>query len=163
MTNRFRRTDNAPYLAGLRLHGRRVVVVGAGAVAERRIPLLVEAGARVRVIAPHASALIQRWADGGHLELIQRDFASGDLAEAWYVLAATNAPEVNASAAAEAERGRTFCVRADDAYGSSAWTPATAEVDGVLVGVLAGGDPRRAVRIRSLLVETLTRLTRRAA
>ncbi|MYW03315.1 NAD(P)-dependent oxidoreductase, partial [Streptomyces sp. SID3343] len=43
------------YPAGLRLEGRRVVVVGAGTVAQRRLPALLDAGADVLVVAPEAT------------------------------------------------------------------------------------------------------------
>jgi uroporphyrin-III C-methyltransferase/precorrin-2 dehydrogenase/sirohydrochlorin ferrochelatase len=102
-------------------------------------------------------------AQRGLLEWADRRYRPGDLAGAWYVLAATDVPEVNAQAAAEAEQQQTFCVRADDARDATAWTPATAEVDGVLVGVLAGRNPRRSAAVRDLIVQLLSRIARRAA
>jgi uroporphyrin-III C-methyltransferase/precorrin-2 dehydrogenase/sirohydrochlorin ferrochelatase len=48
-----------------------------------------------------------------------------------------------------ADRARTWCVRADDASASAAWTPAVARTaDGVLVAVSGGGDPGRSRAIR---------------
>jgi len=155
--------DVPTYLAGLRLRGRRVVVLGGGRVARRRLPALVDAGAEVLVIAPEVAPAVARMAQRGVLEWAERTYLRGDLAGAWYVLAATDVPEVNAQAAREAEQQQTFCVRADDARDATAWTPATAEVDGVLVGVLAGRNPRRAAAVRDLLVELLSRIARRAA
>lgn len=140
-----------------------MVVLGAGAVAERRLPLLLHAGAIVTVISPAARPAVVESAQRGELHLERRAYQTGDLAGAWYVLAATNDPVANAAASAEAEEAQIFCVRADDASASSAWTPATAEVDGITIGVLAGRDPRRAVAVRELLVEALRRMARRAA
>ena len=54
--------------------------------------------------------------------------------------------------AAAAEARHTFCVRADRADQGSAWTPATATIDGLSVAVLAGGDPRRSRAVRDQLV-----------
>ena len=102
-------------------------------------------------------------AQRGVLQWAERTYRPGDLVGAWYVLAATDVPEVNARAASEAEQQQTFCVRADDAREATAWTPATAEVDGVLVGVLAGRHPRRAAAVRDLLVDVLSRIAHRAA
>jgi uroporphyrin-III C-methyltransferase / precorrin-2 dehydrogenase / sirohydrochlorin ferrochelatase len=62
---------------------------------------------------------------------------------------------VNAAVAREAERLRVFCVRADDAPAGSAVTPAVGEHDGVSVGVLSGGRPRRSAAVRTALVEAL--------
>lgn len=155
--------DVSAYLAGLRLVGRRVVVVGAGAVAERRLGLLLAAGADVTVVAPGARPAIVRAARRGELGWIARPYESGDLGPAWYVLAATDSAVVNALVARDAEAERIFCVRADDAREATAWTPATAEIDGVTIGVLARRDPRRSVQVRDSLVHLLRQLTRRAA
>jgi uroporphyrin-III C-methyltransferase/precorrin-2 dehydrogenase/sirohydrochlorin ferrochelatase len=148
------------YLAGLRLHGRRVVVVGAGRVAERRLERLLGAGAEVMVIAPRASERISTLADQERLRWIQRAYAAGDLEGAWYVLAATDDRECNDRISAEAERQRIFCVRSDDRTLATAWTPAAADLEGVQIGVLAGGDPHRSRRIRDLLLRALTKIIR---
>jgi siroheme synthase-like protein len=153
----------APYLTGLRLTGRPVVVVGGGRVATRRVPRLLEAGARVRVVAPEVTPWLARAAAADELVWVRRPYSPGDLADAWYVLAATDDPHTNRAVSAEAEDRRVFCVRADRADEATAWTPATGEVDGVQVAVLAGRRPREAVRVRDLLVGVLTRLRRRAA
>lgn len=118
------------YLVGLLLAGRRVVVVGAGRVAARRVPRLVEAGAVVEVIAPAVRPDLQALADSGALTLRTRRYRAGDLAGAWYALALTDAAEVNAAVVAEAEAGHTFCVRADRADEGSAWTPASGHAEG---------------------------------
>ena len=149
-----------PYLAGLRLAGRQVVVIGAGTVASRRLPMLIESGAEITVIAPEATPEIARMALRGQLEWQQRPYRTGDLAGAWYVLVATDDSAANAAASLEAEELRTFCVRADHAAAATAWTPATAELDGLVVGVLAGGEPRRAAQTRDLIMDVLRRVAR---
>lgn len=148
-------TEN-PYLVGLRLAGRKVVVVGAGSVAQRRLPLLVASGAKVTVIARYATPAVE---DLGKREpgitLVLRDYRDGDLADTWYAVAATNAPEVNAAVVAEAERRQIFCVRADLAIEGTAVTPATFSYAGLSVGVLAGGEHQRSAAIRSAIREAL--------
>lgn len=144
-------TDNA-YLVGLRLAGKKVVMVGGGSVAQRRLPLLVATGADVHVIARAATPAVEAM-EGITLSL--RDFTVGDLDGAWYALAATDDPEVNAAVVAEAERRRIFCVRADIAREGTAVTPATFDHDGLSVGVLAGGEHRRSAAIRSAIHEAL--------
>ena len=144
-----------PYLVGLDLTGRRVVVVGAGTVAQRRLPRLIAAGADVLLIAPEATPAVEAMAGAGELRWEVRGYADGDLEAAWYALACTSSPAVNAAVAAEARRRRLFCVRADDATGGSAVTAATAEHDGLLIGVLAGRRPRRSAAVRDALLEAL--------
>ena len=144
-----------PYLVGLDLAGRRVVVVGGGTVAQRRITGLLAAGADVLVVAPQATPAVEGMATAGELVWAERAFADADLDGAWYAVACTDAPEVNAAVAAGAERRRVFCVRADDAAGGSAVTPAVGRHDGLTVGVLAGRAPRRSAAVRTALVEAL--------
>ncbi|HEY0815745.1 MAG TPA: uroporphyrinogen-III C-methyltransferase [Pseudonocardia sp.] len=142
-----------PYLVGLDLAGRRVVVVGGGAVAQRRLTGLLAAGADVEVIAPHVTPAVEGMAH--ELRWTARRYRDGDLDDAWYVVACTDDPAVNAAVAAEAQRARVFCVRADDAPAGSAVTPAVGRHDGLTVGVLAGRRPRRSAAVRTALVEAL--------
>ena len=90
------RTGSPAYLAGLLLRGRRVVVVGGGNVARRRVPKLLDAGARVDLIAPAVDPLLGSLADSGALVWHARAFTASDLDGSWYVLAATDSAEVNA-------------------------------------------------------------------
>jgi uroporphyrin-III C-methyltransferase / precorrin-2 dehydrogenase / sirohydrochlorin ferrochelatase len=143
------------YLVGLDLAGRRVLVVGAGAVAARRLPRLVAAGAEVLVVSPTATPAVEAMASAGQLRWLRRRYADGDVDGAWYVLACTSDPETNAAVAAEAVRRRVFCVRADDATGGTAVTPATGDYEGLLVGVLAGRRPRHSAAVRDALIEAL--------
>ncbi|HTI76592.1 MAG TPA: uroporphyrinogen-III C-methyltransferase [Mycobacterium sp.] len=144
-------TENA-YLVGLRLTGKKVVVVGGGTVAQRRLPLLVANGADVHVITRSATPAVEGFSG---ITLTLREFRDGDLDGAWYVIAATDDPDVNAAVVAEAERRRIFCVRADVARDGTAVTPASFEYEGLSVGVLAGGEHRRSAAIRSAIHEAL--------
>ncbi|MCU1667005.1 MAG: uroporphyrin-III C-methyltransferase [Pseudonocardia sp.] len=144
-----------PYLVGLDLAGRRVVVVGGGTVAQRRIAGLLAAGADVEVVAPEATTAVEGMATAQELRWTARGYADGDLEGAWYAVACTDDAGVNAAVAAEAERRHVFCVRADDAPAGSAVTPAVGRHDGLTVGVLAGRRPRRSAAVRTALVEAL--------
>lgn len=143
------------YLTGLDLAGRRVVVVGGGTVAQRRLPRLVSAGALVEVISPHVTPAVQGMADGGEITWHARPYADGDLDGAWYAVTCTNDTDVNERVAAEALRRRVFCVRSDSGARGTAVTPATGDHDGLLVGVLAGGQPRRSAAVRDGLLDAL--------
>ncbi|WP_329180640.1 uroporphyrinogen-III C-methyltransferase [Streptomyces sp. NBC_01477] len=150
------RKDDAPaYPVGLRLAGRRVVVIGGGQVAQRRLPALVAAGADIVVVSPSATASVEAMADAGELRWERRGYRTGDLAEAWYALVATTDPAANAAASAEAAERRVWCVRSDDADAATAWTPATGRTEGVTVAVLTGRDPRRSAAVRDAVIEGL--------
>ena len=56
----------------LLVRGRRVVVVGAGRIAARKIDPLLEAGAQVEVVAPAVGAEVRAWAEAGRLVLHER-------------------------------------------------------------------------------------------
>ncbi|NHD17191.1 MULTISPECIES: uroporphyrinogen-III C-methyltransferase [Actinopolyspora] len=143
------------YFAGLDLQDKRVVVVGAGTVAQRRIPRLLKAGARIEVVSPEATPAVEGMAESGELVWHRRPYDSGDLDGAWYAVACTSDSEVNARVVAEAEQDRVFCVRADDAARGTAVTPAVAEHNGLLLGVLGGGDHRRSAVVKEALSEAL--------
>jgi uroporphyrin-III C-methyltransferase/precorrin-2 dehydrogenase/sirohydrochlorin ferrochelatase len=145
--------DLPPYPVGLRLGGRRVVVVGGGHVAQRRVPALVAAGADVVVVSPVVTPALEGMA--GEVTLVQRRFEDADLEDAWYVVAATDDPEVNARVLAGAEARRTFCVRADDASEASAWTAASGRHGRMTVAVLGNREPRQSAALRDDILEAL--------
>jgi len=153
-----------PYLAGLDLTGRRVVVIGGGSVAARRLPPLLDVGARIDLIAPDVTAAIEGMAGTGELTWHRRGYRDGDLDGAWYVLALTDQSQVNAEVAAEAERVRVFCVRADRGAGGTASTPASGQWRGLRVAVASeaigpasehGADPIRAAVVRDGVLDWL--------
>ncbi|MER7407039.1 uroporphyrinogen-III C-methyltransferase [Streptomyces sp. NPDC000070] len=151
--------EHPAYPVGLRLTGRRVVVLGGGQVAQRRLPALIAAGADIVLVSPGVTPSVQAMADAGEITWHQRPYEEGDLADAWYALIATGDTEANTRASAEAERHRVWCVRSDDADEATAWTPATGHSEGVTVAVLTtdarGRDPRHTAAIRDAVVEGL--------
>ena len=146
-------SENA-YLVGLRLAGKKVVMIGGGTVAQRRVPVLISHGADVHVIARAATPAVEALAEQQPgITLTIRDYRDGDLDGAWYAIAATDDPEVNAAVVAEAESRRIFCVRADAGRDGTAVTPASFDYEGLMVGVLAGGEHRRSAAVRSAIRE----------
>ena len=142
-----------PYLAGLVLTGRKVVVVGGGHVAQRRVSGLLGAGADVTVVSLDVTPALEGLQ--GELTLVLREFTETDLDGAWYVVAATDDPAVNARVVAAADARHTFCVRADDALGGTAWTPAVGHHGTVTVGVLGNREPRKSASLRDDIVSAL--------
>ena len=162
----------------LNLAGKRVVVVGGGAVATRRVCRLLADGAQVTVVAPQASDEVAGLARAGRLRWLARRYSPADLTSperAWLVHTATGVPHVDDAVAADADREHIWCVRADDAGRSAAWTPAVAAgapgtaADGITVAVTGDRDPRRALAVRDAVQAGLdtgvlpVRRTRRTA
>ncbi|WP_449063222.1 uroporphyrinogen-III C-methyltransferase [Planomonospora algeriensis] len=146
---------SSPYLLGLRLSGRRVLVVGGGRVAQRRVPALLDAGALVTIVSTSVTHALDDLIATGRVTWEARPYQVGDVDGAWLVHACTDDRAVNAAVAAEAEAKRIWCVRADDKDASAAWTPASGRVDEIGVAITAGGDPRRAAGIRDAVVGAL--------
>ena len=135
----------------LDLDGRRAVVVGGGPVAARRTSGLVQAGADVVLVAPWVCEDLHDLLDAGRISWVARDYQAGDLDGAWVVHTATGDPATDDLVAAHAEAARVWCIRADNASLSSAWTPAVARAGDVTVAVTAGADPRRSVTLRNAI------------
>ncbi|WP_457974014.1 uroporphyrinogen-III C-methyltransferase [Arthrobacter sp. D1-17] len=143
------------YPTALRLLGRPVLVVGGGPVATRRAKGLLDAGARVTVVAPVASAALSELADAGLLTWEPRTYRSEDVDGVWFVQTATGDSAADAQVSSDAEAQRVWCVNASDHEASAAWTPAVAVVDDVKIAVNAGGDPRRAMALRDAVATAL--------
>lgn len=150
-------TGSPAYLAGLLLTGRRVVVVGGGNVAARRLPRLLEAGADVLLVAPDVQPAVAELASSGMLRWRRARFSPQDLDGAWYVMAATDDDSTNRLVAQTCEARRVFCVRCDDAAAGSSWTPATEHVGDLTVGVLGRRNPRLSSRVRDAVVAEIRR------
>jgi uroporphyrin-III C-methyltransferase/precorrin-2 dehydrogenase/sirohydrochlorin ferrochelatase len=135
------------YPLHLDVTGRRVLVVGGGPVAVRRVRSLLAAGAAVEVVSPEVDAAMPE------IPLQRRPFRADDVDGAWLVHACSGV--VDAEVAAACEERRVWCVRADDAWQSRAWVPAVGRADDVVVSVTAGRDPRRATALRDAIALAL--------
>lgn len=144
--------DRTHYLAGLDLTDRKVVLVGGGSVAQRRLPNLLAAGAAVHVVAIDPTPAVESTPG---ITVVRRAYVDGDLDGAWYVMACTDDPVVNAQVVADAQARHTFCVRADDARYGTAVTPASGRHRDLQFGVLAGGDHRQSAALRATIGKAL--------
>ncbi len=144
-----------PYPVAVMLRGRRVLVVGGGHVAQRRVPGLIAAGADVLLVSPQVTPALEGLALGGEITWERRGFEPGDVEGAWYIVAATDQPDVNESVSVAAEAQRIFCVRSDDATKATAWTPATGRHEGLTLAVVANREPRRSAGMRDRILAGL--------
>lgn len=98
----------------VKLRGRLVVVVGGGNIAESKIPGLLDAGARIRIIAPQLKESLASFVRRGRIEWLPKEFAPGDLQGAFLVIAATSVPDVNSAVFSEADSLGILCNAVDD-------------------------------------------------
>jgi uroporphyrin-III C-methyltransferase/precorrin-2 dehydrogenase/sirohydrochlorin ferrochelatase len=135
----------------LKLAGRDVLVVGGGPVGTAKAQALVEAGARVRVVAPELTVALRALAQAGTISAAERPFAEADADGAWLIVAAATG-EVNRAVAAAAEARRTFVLAVDDPAAATAYGAGVVRRGGVTVAVSTDG---RAPALAGLLREGL--------
>ena len=146
----------AGYPVNLLVRGRRVVVVGAGRIAARKIEPLLDAGAVVEVVSPEAGAEVRDWAAAGRLVLQERAFEATDLDGAWLAVTATDDPAVNAAVYAAGEAGRVWVNSADDPANCSFTLMSVIRRGDLVVSVGTGGrSPALAAHLRRRLEEEI--------
>ncbi|MGE8214018.1 siroheme synthase CysG [Stenotrophomonas sp.] len=122
------------------LKGRAVLVVGGGAVAERKTEALLHAGALPRVGAPRLSAGLLARLEAGQLQWLQGEFDAQWLdTDIWLVIAATDDPAINRDVAAAAQARRLFANVVDDAQLSAFHVPAVVERGPLQIAISSGG------------------------
>jgi siroheme synthase-like protein len=137
----------------LKLEGRTVLVVGAGAVGERKVLSLLAAHARVRVVAPDATPALQRLVGEGAIEWRARPFEDPDLDGVFLVVAATRDAAVQRRVAAAAEAARTFVVAVDDPSHASAYSGAVVERPPFTVAISSSGAAPALTRLLREVIE----------
>ncbi|HET7188916.1 MAG TPA: bifunctional precorrin-2 dehydrogenase/sirohydrochlorin ferrochelatase [Gemmatimonadaceae bacterium] len=128
-----------------------VLVVGGGTVASRKAAVLLDAGARVRVVTPQVSDALRALAGAGRVVLIERRYERGDIGDAHLVVAATDDRDVNAAVTADAHAAARLVNVADAPADGSFATMATHRSGALVFGVSAGGVPGAAARIRDVI------------
>ena len=140
----------------LNLAGRPCVVVGGGKVAEGKVAGLLEAGARVRVIAPELTPALADWARDGRVAHEPRAYAVGDLAGAFLVIGATDEPDINQQVWEEAEALRLLVNVVDDTPHCNFIAPAIVRQGDLVVAISTSGKaPALAVRLKEHIQELI--------
>jgi len=103
-------TEVVDLRVALGVRGLRVLMVGGGGEALRRVGALRAAGAAITVVAGKVTAAIAELAHRGHLDWLPRDYRPSDLDDAWLVMVCTGRPLIDAAVAADARERRIFCV-----------------------------------------------------
>lgn len=93
----------------LDIRGRACLVVGGGPVAARKAAALLDAGARVRLVAPELDPAIEEMGRAGEIRIERRPFRDSDLDGCALVIAATDDEAVNRAVHAGARRRDLPC------------------------------------------------------
>jgi uroporphyrin-III C-methyltransferase/precorrin-2 dehydrogenase/sirohydrochlorin ferrochelatase len=132
------------------LQGQPVLVVGGGAVAERKVRLLLAAGAAVEVVAPRMSGQLGQWADQGRLEHRSETYEPGQIDGRRLVFAATGDAALNETVFRDAEARGVLVNAVDDQAHCRFISPAVIERGPVQVAISTGGaSPVLARRLRN--------------
>ncbi|MCW4454677.1 siroheme synthase CysG [Flavobacterium sp. MXW15] len=143
-----------PLFADLR--GRPVLVVGGGAVAERKVEALLHAGALPRVGAPQLTPRLHELAQAQRVEWLHGHFEESWFAGSlWLVIAATDDAGVNQAVAAAAGLRRLLVNVVDDAGLSSFHVPAVVERGPLQIAISSGGGAPMVARHVRRQLETL--------
>jgi len=136
----------------LKVDGRPCLVVGGGAVAERKAVSLLEAGALVRVVAPRFTPRLQTMGREGALELVHREYEGNDLNSVALVISAASRREVNARVAREAEERGLLVNVVDSPRECSFIVPSVVRRGGLILAISTSGlSPALARHLREEL------------
>ena len=127
----------------------RVLVVGGGAVAERKTNGLIAGGARPELISPNLTHELAQLLASRLITWQQRRYVSGDCQGAFLVVAATNDAAVNAQVAAEAAQLGMLANIGDNPASGNCTTTATVRRGDLLIAITTNGaSPTLTARIR---------------
>jgi precorrin-2 dehydrogenase/sirohydrochlorin ferrochelatase len=136
----------------LKLTGRPCLVVGAGTIAESKIASLVDAGARVRVVAPQATQEVRSWADSNKIEWLPRRYDPADLDGMFLVITATSSTDLHEQVFQEAKRRGILCNIVDVPALCDFYYPAVVQRGALQIAIsTAGQSPSLAQRLRKEL------------
>lgn len=137
------------------LSARPVLVVGGGAVAQRKVAALLAAGADVRIGAPVLNCELAQWVEQGRVRWIEGRFTPAWLDDVWLAIAATSDAAVNAAVAAAGNARRVLVNVVDDAALSSFQVPAIVDRAPLVVAISSGGAAPVLARLVREKLETL--------
>ncbi len=148
-----RRPDLHGFPLVLLFEDRKVIVVGAGKVASRKIDGLIAGGAKnITVISPSATDHIHELADKGIINYIEKKFEDSDLDGAFFALTATEIEEVNRAVFLAGEVRNIFVNSADDPRNCSSILMSTVRQGDVTIAIsTAGKSPAFAKWLRRYL------------
>jgi len=139
------------------LRGKKAVVIGGGEIAARRIKVLSRFGAEVLSIAPSHHEKLRCMAEGNRIRLAEREYRTGDLEEAFLVLAATHSREVNEKVFQDARDAGIPVNVCDNKEQCDFYFPAVFENESVIGGLISkdGNDHHAAKEMASGIREWL--------
>jgi precorrin-2 dehydrogenase / sirohydrochlorin ferrochelatase len=136
----------------VKLHGKAVLVVGAGSIGEPKIGSLLDTGAHIRVIAREATERVREWSRAGQLALEERGFVPADLDSVFLAVIATSQRDLNEVAYTEAQKRNVLCNVVDVPEQCDFYYPALVKRGDLQIAISTSGQsPALARRLREQL------------
>jgi siroheme synthase-like protein len=152
------------YPVFIELEKRSALVIGGGAVAERKVESLIEAGARVTVVSPGITPQVQEWSAAGRIVVALRPFTDDDVIGQFIVIAATDDPATQRQARAASLRHRVLINVVDQPELCDFIIPAMTRRGDVIAAISTSGkSPALAAALRTRVEEALPADVARAA
>ena len=141
------------YPVFLDLRGRRVVVIGGGAMGEEKVTRLMPYGAQVVVVSPDVTDEVSKLAQDGQVEWTRRLYRGGDLEGAFIAIVADTSDDAVNQVVSEEARERNVPLNVADVTDLCTWiTPSVARRGEVIVATSTGGaSPALARKFREIL------------
>lgn len=135
----------------IRLENKEILFIGAGAVAKRRIRILLDFGCRITVIAPKIPKKemesFRDWIEKGQVQYIKKEYNKEDVSQAVYlVFAATDDPDTNHAIVEECRKKGILVNNASDAEECDFYFPSVIKNGEVMIGITGSGKNHKEVR-----------------
>ena len=142
----------ALYPIFLKLEGRKVLIVGGGAIAEEKLEAVLRSANDVTVVSPRISPRIQAWADQGLLRHQRGEYPPGMAHHFYLVIAATEVEAVNRAVYADTQEAGVLGNAVDDPAYCDFYAPAVVSRGEFQIAISTGGhSPALARQVRKTL------------
>lgn len=150
------------------LKNRPVLVVGGGTVAQRKVDMLLKAGARVSIVAKQLNTTLQTQHTSGNVQWLGRDFSESQLDNVYLVIATTDDAALNRRVFDTAEAKQRLCNTVDDQAHCNFIFPAIIDRSPIQLAISSGGTAPVLARLlreklEALLPQNLGKMAQTAA
>ena len=136
----------------LQIEGMRVLVVGGGNVAQRKVETLLESGASIFIVSKELTPELKRLVDNGDVRFLGEEMKDEFFDDAFIVIAATDDKDLNHKVSMSARRRDLLVNAVDQPEDCNFIVPSVVRRGDLLISISTSGkSPALAKKIRELL------------
>ena len=140
---------NTYYPVYIEMRGQPCVVVGGGKIAEGKVDGLLAVEAQVKIISPELTPHLRNLVDENKIQYVSRTYQTGDLADAFVVICATDHPEINHQVWQDASANHQLVNVVDDTPRCNFIAPSILRKGDLTIAISTSGKaPALAVRLK---------------